>query len=73
MKKPKVIKLRKLKIKKSVSKRFKVTPTGKVMHRSQNIRHLSSNKSKNQLRRLRKKKSLFSTDAIKIKKLLGVG
>ncbi|MCR4329168.1 MAG: hypothetical protein NUV65_01320 [Candidatus Roizmanbacteria bacterium] len=43
------------------------------MHRSQNIRHLSSNKSKNQLRRLRKKKSLFSTDAIKIKKLLGVG
>lgn len=73
MKKLKVKKMRKLKIKKSIVKRFKVTKTGKVMHRSQNIRHKSSSKSKNQLNRLKKKKRLFSTDATKIKKLLGVG
>lgn len=39
------------KTKKAIAKRFKVTGTGKVMHRSPNRRHLLSNKSVKQKRR----------------------
>lgn len=39
------------KTKKSIAKRFKVTGSGKVMHRSPNRRHLLSNKSVKQKRR----------------------
>lgn len=63
--------MNKLKIRKSISKRFKVTKNGKVLHRSHNSRHKSTNKSKSQLRRLKKIKPLFKTMAKKIKKLLG--
>lgn len=41
----------KMKTKKIVSKRFKVTKTGKVMHRGQGGRHLRSKKSKARQRR----------------------
>jgi len=61
----------KLKIRKSIKKRFRVTKTGKVMHRSHGNGHLKTNKSKNQIRRLKKIKSLYSTIARKVKKLLG--
>jgi len=40
------------KTRKSVSKRFKVTGTGKVMRRSPNARHLLSSKSRKQRRRV---------------------
>jgi len=56
---------------KSAVKRFKVTKGGKVMHRSQKIRHLKSSKSKRQLRSLRLEKSVEGRMKVKIKKLLG--
>jgi large subunit ribosomal protein L35 len=41
----------KMKTKKIVAKRFKVTKNGKVMHRVQGARHLRRNKSKSRQRR----------------------
>lgn len=38
---------------KGALKRFKITKTGKVLHRAHGARHLKSNKSKKQLRRLK--------------------
>jgi large subunit ribosomal protein L35 len=62
----------KLKIKKSVSKRFKVTKTGKVLHGKQMRGHLRSNKSKSNLRRKKIEGQAVGTFAKKIKQLLGV-
>jgi len=56
---------------KGAAKRFKITATGKVIHRSHHIRHLVSSKSKSQLRRLNQPKLLLGKFARKIKKLLG--
>ncbi|MBU1088443.1 50S ribosomal protein L35 [Patescibacteria group bacterium] len=66
-------KSRKLKIKKSVSNRFKITKTGKVLRLSSFNRHLKRKKSKRQLRRLKGKKNVGGKLAIKVKKLLGKG
>jgi ribosomal protein L35 len=41
----------KMKTKKIVVKRFKVTKNGKIMHRVQGARHLRRNKSKSRQRR----------------------
>jgi large subunit ribosomal protein L35 len=41
----------KMKTKKIVRKRFKITANGKVMHRTQGARHLRSKKSKSHQRR----------------------
>ena len=41
----------KVKTKKIVRKRFKITKTGKVMHRAQSARHLRSKKNKARQRR----------------------
>lgn len=41
----------KMKTKKIVRKRFKITASGKVMHRTQGARHLRSKKSKARQRR----------------------
>lgn len=62
----------KQKTRKGAAKRFKVTKTGKVLHRSQKIRHLRSVKSKNQIRRLKQMKELKGTMAKKVKKMLGL-
>ncbi|MEI7651072.1 MAG: 50S ribosomal protein L35 [Verrucomicrobiota bacterium] len=48
------------KTRKSISKRFKVTGTGKVMRRSANTRHLLSSKSRKQRRRANKSKRVDS-------------
>ena len=48
------------KTRKSVSKRFKVTGTGKVMRRSPNARHMLSSKSRKQRRRANKAKRVDS-------------
>ncbi len=40
-----------MKTKKIVAKRFKITGTGKIMHRTQGARHLQSKKSKSRQRR----------------------
>lgn len=61
----------KFKIKKSVSTRFKITKTGKVLRGSQNLSHLRSKKSKRTLRRMKEQKVLKGTFAKKIKKMLG--
>ena len=61
----------KKKIKKSVSKRFKVTKTGKVMFSHQYKSHLKANKSKSRLRRQKEPGQLTGRFAKKIKKMLG--
>ncbi len=62
----------KMKIKKSVSTRFKVTKTGKVLRRTQTMRHLRRKKSKKQIRKYRVPKQVTGTMAKKIKRMLGV-
>ncbi|MEK7458729.1 MAG: bL35 family ribosomal protein [Patescibacteria group bacterium] len=61
----------KMKIRKSALKRFKITATGKVMMRSQNIRHLKRHKSKKALRAGRVPLQLKGKFAKKIKLMLG--
>ena len=67
MKKPS----KKLKIRKSVSNRFEVTKTGKVLRMSSFNRHLRRKKSKKQLRRLKGKQPVLGRFAMKVRKLLG--
>lgn len=62
----------KQKIRSSVSKRFKVTKTGKVMHGHQYNGHLKFGKSKSRIRRLKEPGELKGEFAKKIKKMLGV-
>ncbi len=61
----------KKKIKKSVSKRFKVTKTGKVMFSHQFKSHLKINKSKSRLRRQKEPAVIGGKFAKKIKQMLG--
>ncbi len=61
----------KKKIKKAVSKRFKVTKTGKVMFGHQNQGHLMRKKSAKQKRRLSVKSELKGLFGRKIKMMLG--
>lgn len=63
---------KKLKVKKSVSKRFKVTKTGKVLFAHQYRSHKRSQKSKRRLRRQNETGILTGAFANKIKKLLAV-
>jgi len=62
----------KAKTRKSAVKRFKVTKGGKVLHRSQQLRHLRSAKSKNRIRRLKLMKKVTGRAKMKIKKMLVV-
>jgi large subunit ribosomal protein L35 len=43
-----------MKTKKIITKRFRKTGTGKIMHRTQGMRHLRSNKNKSRQRRQNK-------------------
>lgn len=61
MRRPKGIKTRK-----SVSKRFKITGTGKVLFRGAGRRHLLQGKSSKRRRSLRKAAILGPTDAYRI-------
>lgn len=61
----------KLKTKKAVAKRFKITGTGKVMHYGSGGSHLLSGKSAKRKRRIRKSHVLKGKgDAKMIKRLL---
>ena len=62
----------KQKTKKSAAKRFKITKTGKLLHRSHNLRHLNAKKSKRRLRRLKLLKLVEGRYKKKIKKMLGI-
>lgn len=59
-----------MKIKRSVSRRFKVTKRGKVLFSHQYAGHLKLHKSKSRLRRQKETGILKGTFAKKIKKLL---
>jgi large subunit ribosomal protein L35 len=61
----------KKKTNKSVSKRFKVTATGKVMRRRSGKAHLLSSKNKDRKRRLSKDAVVYSADAWRIKTQIG--
>ncbi|MFC1625440.1 50S ribosomal protein L35 [Patescibacteria group bacterium] len=62
----------KQKTRKSITKRFKVTKTGKVLRRQGFRRHLSVKKSSKKLTNLKRVKELKGFYAKKIKKSLGV-
>lgn len=62
----------KIKVKKSVSKRFKVTKRGKVLFAHQYASHLKSGKSKSRKRRLKEPGVLSKVFAKKIKRMLSV-
>jgi large subunit ribosomal protein L35 len=61
----------KIKVKRSVSRRFKVTKTGKVIFAHQYGGHLKANKSKARKRRLKKPGVLSESFAKRIRKMLG--
>lgn len=63
----------KIKTRKSVKNRFRITKTGKVLHRGQMGRHLKAKKSKSRQRRQKRIKQLSGTFAKKIKKMLPYG
>lgn len=62
----------KRKSKKSLLKRIKVTATGKLVRRTQNMRHIRRHKSKAQLRRMKSVKFLTKGTGRRIKKILGL-
>lgn len=62
----------KQKTRKSAVKRFKITATGKVMRRNQNMRHLRRHKSKKTIRAYRVPVEVRGAQAKKIKKMLGI-
>ncbi len=62
--------MRKLRIKKSVSKRFRVTKTGKVLYAHQMRRHLRRKKSASNLRSKAIPGQIKGTFAKKIRQLL---
>jgi len=64
-------KSKRLKIRKSVRNRFKITKNGKVLRDSSFKRHLRRKKTKKQLRRLKDRKAVTGRWARKVKKLLG--
>lgn len=60
----------KVKTKKVVSKRFKITKTGKLIRGRQMGRHLRATKSKNRIRRFKEKAQVSGKLAKTIKKFL---
>ncbi len=65
--------MKKLKVKKSVSKRFRVTKNGKVLFVHQNRRHLVRKKSSKVKRRHKEPGILSVAFAKKVKKMMNQG
>jgi large subunit ribosomal protein L35 len=61
----------KMKTHSGAGKRFRLTGTGKVMHRRANRNHLLEHKSTRRTRRLGNDVTAAHADAKKVKKLLG--
>ena len=57
---------------KGAAKRFKVSKSGKLLHRSHFLRHLRSKKTKKNIRALKKMKVVTGIVEKKIKKMLGI-
>jgi len=62
----------KQKTRKSVARRFKITKTGKVMRRAQNMRHLRRKKTKSAVRAYKVPRVVTGKQAKKIKQMLGL-
>lgn len=62
----------KLKTRKGAARRFKITGSGKILRRTQNMRHLRANKSKKAKRNYRRLVPVTGRMAIKIRKMLGI-
>lgn len=62
-----------IKTKKAVTKRFKLSATGKVLYPHAGRRHLAQTKNAKRLRRLGKKGQVHSTDAYRITQNLPFG
>lgn len=62
----------KQKTRSGVAKRFKITATGKVLRRAQNMRHRRRIKSKKAIRAYRKPIEVKGKWARKIKRMLGL-
>jgi large subunit ribosomal protein L35 len=62
----------KMKTHSGAKKRFKVTGTGKLTHRSAGKRHLNEHKSSRAMRRLMPDAPLTGSDAKKVRRLLGI-
>lgn len=60
----------KMKTRKAVAKRFKVSKNGKIMHGRARTGHLKTHRSSKATRNLRKEKELSSADRKRVKKML---
>lgn len=58
------------KTRKSITKRFKLTKTGKILRKSTGVDHYLAKKTGSQIRKKRKWVELHKTEAKKIRKLL---
>jgi len=65
---PEVLSMPKQKTRKGVSKRVRVTKTGKVMRRKAGRRHLLSSKSRKRKRQLRKSVVVAAVDSARVKR-----
>ncbi len=63
----------KMKTRKSAAKRYKITGTGKVKYKKQNLRHILTKKSSKRKRNLRKAGVLADSEVKRVKKLLPYG
>ena len=61
----------KMKSHSGAKKRFKVTGTGKITHRSAGKRHLNEHKSSRAMRRLMPDAAVTGADLKKVRRLLG--
>ena len=61
----------KMKTRKSVKRRFKITKTGKVLRRGSHVRHLRRKKKKSRIRKQKLPKEVKGAWKRKVKKLLG--
>lgn len=62
----------KQKTRKGAASRFKITATGKVMFRGQNMRHLRRRKSKSAIRAAKVPHQLVGKYARKVKRMIGI-
>jgi large subunit ribosomal protein L35 len=61
----------KMKTHSGAKKRFKITGTGKITHRSAGKRHLNEHKSSRAMRRLMPDAAVQGSDLKKVRRLLG--
>jgi large subunit ribosomal protein L35 len=63
----------KMKTKRSAAKRYKITGSGKVRYKKQNLRHILTKKNSKRKRRLRQPAMLSGVEVSRAKKLLPYG